>query len=42
LPDLKLVSQPPLQLLARASNLAILAITGPRAGDGVWAIDDDA
>src|ERR1700761_3824522 len=30
LPDLKLVSQPPLQLLARASSEAILAMTGPR------------
>jgi len=37
LPVLKLVSQPPLQLLADASSFAILPITEPGAYDGVRA-----
>jgi hypothetical protein len=40
LPDLKLVAQPPLQLLAALSSLAILGIIGPCAADGVCAVDD--
>jgi hypothetical protein len=37
---LKLVAQPPLQLLATFSSAAIFANTEPGAGDGVRAVDD--
>jgi len=40
LPVRKLVSQPPLQLLADFSSVAIRPITEPGANDGVWATDD--
>ena len=40
LPDLKLVSQPPLQLLLARSSLAILPSIEPGAADGVRAVDD--
>jgi hypothetical protein len=38
LPDLKLVSQPPLQLLLALSSFATFPMTEFGAGDGAWAV----